>query len=236
MRTLILSDIHLGSRHANVGLVNEVLDREPFDRLILLGDTINNVNFRKFNGQHWALLERFRRLARERDLVLIRGNHDHETDHNPERPEQSHHQLGTHRVLPAMLEVPMIEEYRLEINHQPYLLLHGDRFDPTLRYPVVTEVAGFCYQLTTKLNKKLAKWLKKKSKRWGGVLEFVRNQAVALARKEKSAGIIAGHTHFAEDSYIDDVHYVNTGCWTEFPCTYVTVAPQTGLTLHYMAD
>ena len=118
----------------------------------------------------------------------------------------------------------MVEEYRLEVKGQPYLILHGDRFDPTLRYPMVTEVAGFCYQLTTKLNKKLAKWLKKKSKRWGGVLEFVRNQAVALARKEKNAGIIAGHTHFAEDSLVEDVHYVNTGCWTEYPCSYVTRA------------
>src|SRR5262249_8680369 len=41
MRTLILSDIHLGSRHCNAELVNEVLDQERYDRLVLNGDTIN---------------------------------------------------------------------------------------------------------------------------------------------------------------------------------------------------
>ena len=44
MRTLILSDIHLGNRHCNAALLNEVLDRESFDRLILNGDTLNSVN------------------------------------------------------------------------------------------------------------------------------------------------------------------------------------------------
>lgn len=109
--------------------------------------------------------------------------------------------------------------------------------DPTsqLIFPQFSFPLNFCYQLTTKLNKKLAEWLKKKSKRWGGVLEFVRDQAVALARAEGIAGIITGHTHFAEDSIVNGVHYVNTGCWTEYPCAYVTVNGA-GLTLHQMAD
>jgi UDP-2,3-diacylglucosamine pyrophosphatase LpxH len=216
MRTLILSDIHLGSRHCNTALLNEVLDREPFDRLILNGDTLNSVNLRKLNGPHWGLLDRFRKLGRSRELVLIRGNHDHEGDHVPHYSANGssngngsvEHAISTFNVLPGLLGVPV---------------LHGDRFDPTLNYPVVTEVACFCYQLTTKVNKKLAKWLKKKSKRWGGVLEFVRGKSVAHAQRQGIQGVITGHTHFAEDSRVDDVHYLNTGCWTEYPCSYVAV-------------
>jgi UDP-2,3-diacylglucosamine pyrophosphatase LpxH len=264
MRTLILSDIHLGNRHSNTALLTEVLERESFDRLILNGDTINSVNLRKLNGAHWAMLDRFRKLARGRELILIRGNHDHEGDHVPQfnlaaspvaangvaasrlvasavgngsvngngarngddavanAPAQEHG-IGTFNVLPALLEVPMHEDYRLDVGGKPYVVLHGDRFDPTLNYPVVTEVACFCYQLTTKVNKKLAKWLKKKSKRWSGVLEFVRGKAVAHAQQEGLPGVITGHTHFAEDSFIDNVHYLNTGCWTEYPCSYITI-------------
>ena len=104
-----------------------------------------------------------------------------------------------------------------------YLVLHGDRFDPTLNYPLVTEVACFCYQFTTKVNKKLAKWLKKKSKRWGGILEFVHGKSVAHALDTGFQGVVTGHTHFAEDSRIGDVHYLNTGCWTEYPCSYIAI-------------
>jgi UDP-2,3-diacylglucosamine pyrophosphatase LpxH len=263
MRTLILSDIHLGNRHSNTALLTEVLEREPFDRLILNGDTINSVNLRKLNGAHWAVLDRFRKLARGRELILIRGNHDHEGDHVPRfnlvpsavaangvaanavvngsarmsadisadakgngvarNAAAQERGIGTFNVLPALLEVPMHEDYRLDVGGKPYVVLHGDRFDPTLNYPVVTEVACFCYQLTTKVNKKLAKWLKKKSKRWSGVLEFVRGKSVAHAQQEGFQGIVTGHTHFAEDSFIDNVHYLNTGCWTEYPCSYITI-------------
>ena len=143
--------------------------------------------------------------------------------------------MTTGHVLPSILNVPMIEDYRLQVKGQPYLVLHGDRFDPTLNYRLVTEVAFFAYQFTTKLSHKLAKWLKKKSKRWGGILEFVRAQSVIFARKEGLPGVITGHTHFAEDVHIDDIHYVNTGSWTETPCAYVTVDSK-GLMLHHVSD
>jgi UDP-2,3-diacylglucosamine pyrophosphatase LpxH len=233
MRTLILSDLHLGSRHCNVELVNEVLDHERYDRLVLNGDTINNVNFRKLTRHHWNLLHRFRKIGKERDLVLIRGNHDHDWDFRP--GANGDNPLGTGHVLPALLETPMHEDVKLEIGGRPYLVLHGDRFDPTLNYPLLTDVAVFCYQFTTKLNKKLAKWLKKKSKKFGGLLEFIRTQSIEFARRSDYAGVITGHTHFAEDIHDDQVHYVNSGSWTESPCSYVIVEAGR-VTLHHVSD
>jgi UDP-2,3-diacylglucosamine pyrophosphatase LpxH len=46
---------------------------------------------------------------------------------------------------------------------------------------------------------------------------------VAFARAENLEGIITGHTHYAEDVIMDDVHYLNSGSWTESPCSYVTI-------------
>jgi UDP-2,3-diacylglucosamine pyrophosphatase LpxH len=232
MRTLILSDIHLGSRHCNVDLLNRVLDEERFDRLILNGDTLNNVNLRKLTPRHWAVLDRFRKFGRSRELILIRGNHDHEIDYHLDRGGE---RLNSGQVLPNLLEVPMLEEHELEIGGRPYHVLHSDRFDPTMNYPMVTEMAFICYQVTTKVNKKLAKWLKKKSKRFGGLLEVIRNQTVEFARSIGKAGIIAGHTHFAEDLHLEDVHYVNSGSWTEVPCSYLTTNTR-GIELHHVSD
>lgn len=234
MRTLILSDIHLGSRHCNYHLVNEVLDKEVFDRLVLNGDTIHNVNLRKLTRPHWQVLERFRKLGRQKELILLRGNHDHEFDHLPGMSDAPR-TLDTSSVLPALLETPMREEYRLPVNGHEYIILHGDRFDPTMSYPMVTEAAFLAYQFTTKFNKKLAKWLKKKSKKWGGILEFVREQSVAFAQRSGFPGVITGHTHFAEDVRVDKIHYMNTGSWTESPCAYIT-AERESLTLHHISD
>lgn len=221
MRTLILSDIHLGSKHCSPGPLRELLERDRFDRLILNGDTLNSVNLKKLHPQHWGILDLLRSIRRQRELIVIRGNHDHEA---LDAPSVNGQHFCTRGVLPALLDLPhMEEEYPLDIAGRPYRILHGDRFDPTLTYPVVTDAAVFCYHLTTKLNKKLAKWLKRKSKKWGGVLELVRDRSIAYAQKQNATGIITGHTHFAEDSQVGDVHYVNTGCWTEPPFTYVTV-------------
>ena len=139
-------------------------------------------------------------------LILIRGNHDHDGDHVPyykrngsdgngnrnaasqrRRPPIGGDAISTVNVLPGLLDIPMHEDYQMDVGGKPYLVLHGDRFDPTLNSPVVTEVACFCYQLTTKVNKKLAKWLKKKSKRWSGVLGFVRGQAGGSMPRRKGS-------------------------------------------------
>jgi UDP-2,3-diacylglucosamine pyrophosphatase LpxH len=232
MRTVILSDLHLGSRNCQAPELLDILRRESCDRLILNGDTVNSLNLRKLSKEHWTIFEYLRQMTRSREVVLIRGNHDCD----PTPPTTNGHGSGfTGRdVLPALLGVPMHDEYRLDVAGEPYLVLHGDRFDPTLSYPVVTEVADWCYQLTQKLNKKLAKWIKKKSKRWGGVLEWVRCQATQYARKQGFAGVLTGHTHFADDSRVGDTHYVNSGCWTELPCAYVTIHDDQ-ITVHQLA-
>src|SRR5438876_1100928 len=58
-------------------------------------------------------------------------------------------------------------------------------------------------------------------KKLGGVLEFVKRRSVHYARNLGCHGVITAHTHFSEDEWIDDVHYLNTGCWVDRPCTYV---------------
>jgi len=51
----------------------------------------------------------------------------------------------------------------------------------------------------------------------------VQGGAVAFAREGGFAGVITGHTHFHHDEHIDGIHFLNTGCWVDHPCSYVQV-------------
>jgi UDP-2,3-diacylglucosamine pyrophosphatase LpxH len=223
MVTLIVSDIHLGSRNSQPGLLSRLLQTD-YDRLILNGDTINNLNLRKLKPKHWRLLDQLRDIARRRELILIRGNHDG-TGGEPEV-------FGPLDVLGTLLGVPLHEEYSLEVAGRVYLVLHGDLFDPTLNWPVLTDAADWCYRAVQEVNKKAAKWLKRRVKRMGGVVEFVKRRSVHYARKGGFQGIITGHTHFCDEEWIDGIHFLNTGSWVDHPCTYV-LATSDQVRLHH---
>jgi UDP-2,3-diacylglucosamine pyrophosphatase LpxH len=212
MITLIISDLHLGARNCQAASILEFLQTR-FDRLILNGDTINNLNFRKFKPKQWRVLHRLQEIAQGRQLILLRGNHDGAP--SPGLP------FGPLEVLAKLLGVALEEEYELETPAGRYLVLHGDRFDPTLNWPVLTDTADWCYGAVQKINRKAAKWLKRRVKKLGGVVEFVKRRSVLHAQARGYAGIITGHTHFCDDEWIDGVHYLNSGCWVDASCTYV---------------
>ncbi len=213
MTTLIISDLHLGSRNSQVGPLTQVLNTH-FDQLILNGDTINNLNLKKLKPKHWRIIDRLRTIASSRDLVVIRGNHDFPAGSQDET-------FGPPNVLSTLLGVPLREEFRLQVGRRNYLILHGDRFDPTLRWPILTDTADLCYRAVQGMNTRAAKWLKRSVKHLGGAIEFVKRRSVDYARNMNCDGIITGHTHFFDDDRIGDVHYLNTGCWTDWPCTYI---------------
>jgi UDP-2,3-diacylglucosamine pyrophosphatase LpxH len=212
MKTVIISDIHLGSKNCQAGWLLRFLGTN-FNRLIVNGDTINNLNLKKLKDSHWAVLDRLREIGLQRELIMIRGNHDGRVT----RPTG----LCPAEVLPALLGVPVQDEYQLEMGNRHYLILHGDRFDPTVHRPIITDAADWCYQTVQKVNKKAAKWLKRKVKKVGGVLELVKRQSVRYVQALGCQGVITGHTHFPLDEWIDGVHYLNSGCWVDRPCTYL---------------
>jgi UDP-2,3-diacylglucosamine pyrophosphatase LpxH len=213
MTTLILSDIHLGSRSSQASLLSHFLRETAFDRLILNGDTLNDLNLKKLKPKHWRLFDQLRDVARRRELVLIRGNHDVKAGEEGV--------FGPGDVLATLLGVPLREQYPLEVGGRRYLVLHGDLFDPTLHWPILTDAADWCYRAVQEVNKKAAKWLKRRVKKLGGVVEFVKRRSVQYAKGQGYQGVITGHTHFCDDEWMDGVHFVNSGCWVDHPCTFV---------------
>jgi UDP-2,3-diacylglucosamine pyrophosphatase LpxH len=211
--TLIISDLHLGAHNSRADQVTELL-RTDFQRLILNGDTLDDLNFERFRLTHWAALEQLRRTARRCELILIRGNH--EASH-----AASAQQSSRIDVLANMLGVAVREEYQLCVGKRRYLICHGDRFDQTLRMTWVGDLADWFYARIQECSRPLAHWLKGRVKKWGGVLGSVRDGALAYARQNHCDGIILGHTHYSADEMHDGIHYLNSGCWVDSPCSYI---------------
>jgi UDP-2,3-diacylglucosamine pyrophosphatase LpxH len=193
--------------------LEKFLTETNFDKLILNGDTIDSLNFKKFKPRHWRIISLLKKISLERKLVLIRGNHDEQTKKgNPPNDFD---------ILPNILNTDFLDEYTLSNRQGNFLVLHGHKFDPTLNWPIITDVADWCYQTVQKINRDSAKWLKRQAKQLGGVIELLKNSSVKYAKTEGYVGVITGHTHYTEDSLVDGIRFVNGGSWVEHPCHYV---------------
>jgi UDP-2,3-diacylglucosamine pyrophosphatase LpxH len=214
MTTIVLSDLHLGASNSRTAHITALLQTR-FDRLILNGDTVDSLNLRRFRRGDWCILERLRTVSRERELILVRGNHDGRAIEARE--------FGCLDVLAGILETAPCEEYDLDLPGGRYLVLHGDQFDGTLNLTWLGDVADWGYRQVQHGSERLAAWLKRRVKRWGSVDECVRQGALERARLRGYTGVITGHTHYSDDTWLDGTHYLNTGCWVDLPCSYVLV-------------
>jgi UDP-2,3-diacylglucosamine pyrophosphatase LpxH len=214
MTTLIVSDIHLGARNNRADLLTDLLTSD-FDRLVLNGDTVDSLDLRRFSARDWRVVEHLRAIANERELVLVRGNHDGSAGDEPG--------FGPLDVLGQLLGVEMVEEYEVPVGPDRYLVLHGHHFDYTMNMTWLGDAADWLYRQTQRSSRRLAHFLKGRVKNWGGVVGCVQRGALRYARARGYAGIVTGHTHFWHDEHLDGVHFLNTGCWVDWPCSYVRI-------------
>lgn len=211
---IIISDVHLGSEVCQakdlIDLLDQIADCQlPTKRLILNGDVFDSWDFRRLKKNHWKVLSRLRRMSDTLPIVWINGNHD-----------------GPAEIVSHLLGVDVVEEYGFESGGKKVLALHGDRFDSFItRYPLVSNVADFFYRILQKVDKNhhVARYAKKSSKTYLRNSQVIESGAVAYARERGYDAVCCGHTHFAI-SRPGPVGYFNSGCWTERPCTYLTVA------------
>lgn len=223
---VIVSDIHLGSEVCRAkALRKAIAEWYPFERLVILGDLFDDLNFSRLRKHHFGLIDDFRRLTKpSRGVTVdwIEGNHD----------EQAHDII--HRIIGANV----YDELILEMNARKYLLIHGHQFDNFLvEYPRITMLAENIYGAVQRHEgegKSLSRWLKRKSKGWLSVCRKVEERATGYARARGADVILCGHTHYhnAGPEAVDrEIAYVNTGCWTDAPSTLTTIGAE-GLHKH----
>jgi UDP-2,3-diacylglucosamine pyrophosphatase LpxH len=225
VRTLFLSDIHLGSKASKADFLLDFLRVYEADTIFLVGDIVDGWRLKR--SWYWPqncndvvqkLLRKGRKGAR---IVYVPGNHD---DFLREFP-------GVH-----FGGIEVAQNFIHEAaDGKRYLILHGDEFDVVVRNArFIAHLGDWAYDLAIALNVWIARlrrvlglpywsfsaWAKLQVKRAVNFIGEFQRVVADEARRHDVDGVICGHIHHAVIEDIDGVTYINTGDWVE-SCTAV---------------
>ncbi|MCW5696085.1 MAG: UDP-2,3-diacylglucosamine diphosphatase [Bauldia sp.] len=223
LRTLFVSDLHLGTRGCQAERFLAFLSHYEADTIFLVGDIVDGWKLKR--GWYWpeshsavmqALLERAAAGAR---LVYIPGNHD----------EFMRNYAGTQFGPVEVIESAVHET----VDGRRFLVIHGDQFDVVVRWaPWLSALGAQIYNVTLAANGivnrvrrslgigywSLSDWTKRKVKNAVNIIGDYEQALVTEARRVGAEGVICGHIHHAAMHDRFGIAYVNTGDWME-SCT-----------------
>ena len=240
VRTLWISDIHLGTRDCKADYLLELLTHTECGRIYLVGDIIDFWSLKK--GWYWPsahnrILQAIMAKAADGvEVVYVPGNHD----------EVFRDYAGF-----MFGGVQVAEETIHETaDGRRFLVKHGDEFDAIVMHSRWIAVLGSrAYDFLLYSNRwvnffrrklgfpywSLAAYLKDKVK---NAVKFISQFEAALAREAQRRGvdgIICGHIHKASIEDVGDVRYCNDGDWVE-SCTALVERFDGSLAIVHWAD
>jgi UDP-2,3-diacylglucosamine pyrophosphatase LpxH len=213
MKTLIMSDLHIGSKGCKTEEILELLKDESFERYILVGDIIDGwlfKKYKKFSYQHARVIRRLLKLSKNKEIIWISGNHDEFLR------KYTPVEIGNIKVVDEFIE-----------NGVWYC--HGDEFDGIVKMRWLGMLGSIGYDLAIvidrflkRFNKKtsLSKYLKDNVKAAVSFMVDFENEMVRQAKKRKCHTVVCGHIHTPDYKIIDGVDYLNCGDWVE-NCSYI---------------
>jgi UDP-2,3-diacylglucosamine pyrophosphatase LpxH len=225
VRTLFLSDIHLGTRGCQADRLLDFLRHYEAETIYLVGDIVDGWQLK--SGWYWPQLhndvvQKLLRQARKGAcLRYIPGNHD----------EFLRDYYGTHFGGIEVLE----DALHLSADGKRYLVIHGDLFDVVIRHARWLALLGnSAYDLAIWLNTyfnairrglgltywSLSQWAKLKVKNAVNFIGEYEKALSAEARRRGVDGVICGHIHHAVMRNDSGLCYINCGDWVE-SCTAV---------------
>ncbi len=223
IRTLFLSDLHLGTRGCQAHLLLDLLKHYNVETIYLVGDIIDG--WRLKSGWYWPqahnnvvqkLLKRVHKGAR---IIYIPGNHDEFM-----RDYVGHNFGGIDVMETAIHEAA---------DGRRYLVMHGDHFDMVVRYaPWLALLGDGAYALALGMNTyvnairrrlglaywSLSSWAKLKVKTAVNHIGRFEEALAYEAERRGVQGVICGHIHHAVIHDDFGIRYMNTGDWVE-SCT-----------------
>ena len=209
--TIIISDIHLGSAVAQPKKVLETLKKYSFRKLILLGDVFESLNFKNLSQDGWELLQYVGKLSKTKKVRWVEGNHD----------------KGLSQIVSALVGAKIKKVYRWQYKKEKYLAIHGHQFDRFLvDNVVISYVATILYNFLQKIDfrdKRMSRFVKRKSKGWLKISEKIFHSAVLYGKLKGVKYVFCGHTHKAMKKTRYGIRYYNSGCWVDSPCAYITI-------------
>jgi UDP-2,3-diacylglucosamine pyrophosphatase LpxH len=209
--TLIISDIHLGSRVCQADKVLEVLRSVKFKDLIINGDLFDSDNTYKFTDKHWEVISVISDVAKKHYVVMVGGNHGRELD-----------------TLAKKVGVRVIDNHAFNVGGRKFLCLHGDEFDMFIkRLPMTSDLFTWIYYLIQRLGGKkqrVSVVIKRLSKIILGVARRQKRLALKEGAKENVNVVICSHTHMPYVGHGNNgLLFVNSGSFCDYPSTYIAI-------------
>ena len=222
-RSIWISDIHLGTKHARVAELLDFLRLTECRYLYLVGDFIDGweLRFKWFwRDDYNVLLQKLLRKSRKQtEVIYLTGNHDEFME------EFADTRFGSVLIAQQVIHVGADgKKYLVTHGHQADGLTHFNHLlekvgshiynwilDFNLHFNRLRRACGFGYW-------SVAAFLKFKAKSAVKYITQYEETLAAMARHHQADGVICGHIHRAEIKTIGDVQYLNCGDWVE-SCT-----------------
>ncbi len=217
--TLIVSDIHLGTRVCRTDKLLTVLRQTSYAELIINGDLFDSNRITRLSAKHWEVLKALEEIAKTKKVFLIGGNHGRKLDSEA-----------------VKIGIEVRDSYAFEIGQNRFLCVHGDEFDFFVRRLVrLSKVAGSVYSFLQSFGgrqQRMARFMKRLSKHALGVPKRQRRLALRHAAQHGASVIICSHTHVSHDDFTNDIRFINSGSFCENICHFVTIDEQGNPALH----
>ena len=221
-KTVIISDVHLGSPHAKLKEVTRFLNSVECSQLILNGDIIDGWHMKK-QDDRWTIMESafFHSIMQmmegnNTEVIYVTGNHDDFLD----------------PIVPSSLfNIHLVSEYLIDDISGRYVIIHGHAFDSiTTRLRWLAKLGGVAYNLLIKFNNSwnktreysgkekysFSKAVKNAVKKAVNLISGFESDLASFAAAKKCGGIICGHIHHPEDKILKGgIRYLNSGDWVE---------------------
>lgn len=218
-KTIIISDLHLGSKSSRASDIYKFLDNHTSYNLFLNGDIIDGWALNrgsKWKEKHTKVLRKLLKIAEKgTNVVWVRGNHDDF--------------LETYLGL-NMGNIHIREEVIYKgVDKRLYYISHGDKLDVfSSKFKFIAKIGSIGYDLALWLNRwynffriwmglpyySLSKKIKDNVKFAINFVTDFEENAIKITKQKNCDVAICGHIHKPE---IKD-RYMNSGDWCE-SCT-----------------
>ena len=207
--TLIISDIHLGDRLTRSEEIIKVLNYYSYKRLILNGDILNGLSFKRLQSEHWNILSKLRKLSNDCQVIWVHGNHDAASD-----------------ILSRLLGISVHNKFVWEESGKKFLAIHRHHYYRFINDNIIiSRIAFFIYDWLKRFspNGYIVKLIKTRSQTWKRNVLEVAKGALKLAENLNADYVFCGHTHVINTAENHGIKYYNTGCWVEKPSAFITI-------------
>jgi len=220
-RTIVISDLHLGTNGSKAKEVTHFLKQYKCNRLILNGDIIDGWQLKKYGTwkrRHTAFFKTVLKMMEDyrTKVIYIRGNHDDFLE----------------QIMPLRLGkyFQIRKDYILKSNDKKYYVTHGDVFDSittNMKWLAYLGDTGYTFLLwVNRLYNNYRHWqglpyyslsqvVKQRVKAAVNYVSDFEEKLTELAKSRNCDGIICGHIHQPAIREIDGLTYMNSGDWVE---------------------